>query len=264
MLRVGLPGGQEMPPAAAEHHVGEMAFRQVHELGGDVHAAQRGGFGRHRSIVLPVAVGRARIGGGRGGVGNAGAGDHARAHAGIAGQLEHAGQAALLQPAAVAARQRLVDVDHAGAGLHPSRHRRHRPGRIRGLHVGVVGAREGGVREVLPAQQVVLAASTGALALQDPGRCHRGQVHAVAHEQDHVAGGAGHRAAFGRSRRAAAEPPLRVFAVRPHDLRHLHGRGGGGGRWRGRAGFVRGRGAGGEQGGEAAGEGKAHGILTDW
>src|SRR5699024_1551911 len=103
-----------------------------------------------------------------------------------------------------------------------------------------------------------LACVAGALAGQDACRRYGGQAHAVADEQDYVAGPAFHCAALGVGGRAAAEPPLRGFTGRAFDPRHLDGRDVEGGVGGGRLVTDRG-GAGGEQGGETAQGGNTHG-----
>src|SRR5690606_5178299 len=246
---------QELPAAAAQHHLRAGAERGGDHLPGDVHAALGDGLGRHGRVVLPVAVGRVRPGRCRGGVGQARGADDAGGHAGGVGQLQP-GQPVLAQAVGAVVALAGGHADGAHVGLHPGGDGGHGAGRVRGLGIGVVGLAEGGVREALPAEQVLLAGAAVALAFEDARGGHRGQAHAVAEEQDHVLCPAGHGAVGGRARGAGAVPPFGGLAGGAGDLRYRHLHGGRGGRRMVGSGGGSGGGAGAEQGGaEGGGEG---------
>ena len=201
----------------------------------------------------------------RGGVGQPGGADDAGRHAGAVGQLQP-GQPVLAEAAGAVVAIAGGNADGAHVGLHAGGHRGHGAGRVGRLRIGVVGLAQGGVRKDLPAEQVLLARLSFALALQDARRRHRGQAHAVTQEHDDVLRPAGHGAVACRARRAAAVPPLRGLPARTVHRRDFDGDGrrterGACGRSRASAG----QGEGGAQdgGGKAYG-GQGHGDGVGW
>ena len=255
VLRVGLGAGHEPGPAATQQHLRPTTVGGGDQLPGDVDAALGHGLIGQVAVVLPVAFRAVGPGRRRGGVGEPGGADDAGGHAGAVGQLQP-GQAVLAQAVGAVAAVAGRNTDRAHVGLHPGGDRGHGPGRIGSLRIDVVGLAEAGVRELFPAQQVLLAGLAAALAVQDPCGGHRGQAHAVAQEQDHVLRTAGHRAAGGSLGGAAAVPPGRGFAARVRHHRHLH-RDRGAGLWR-RGGS--GAGAGAQQQAAGGGQGKRQGA----
>ncbi len=156
------------------------------------------------------------------GVGQPRGGHDPGGHAGAVSHLQP-GQARLAEAVGAVVAVAGGDADRALVAFHPGGDRGHGAGRIGGLRIGVVGLAQRGVRELLPAQQVLLARLAAALALEDAGGSHGGQAHAVAEEQDHVLRPARHGAAAGGARRAAAIPPVGRFAAGMGHRRHLDG-----------------------------------------
>ena len=190
-------GGQEVPAPAAHDdlHAVHVRAREArlqkglerHQLAGDVGAASLDGVRRHVRDVLPVAIGRDGVGGGRRGVGDARGADHAGGHAAELGQLQRADQLVERHAAALATLDPFADVDDARIGLHAGHHRRHGAGRVRGLRIDVVGARQTGVGHRLERQHVLLAALAAILPIEDARRGLGADAHAVTDEQDDVA-----------------------------------------------------------------------------
>ncbi len=195
-------------------------------------------------VVFPVAIRHVRVGRRRGGVGQAGGADDAGGQAGAVGQFQP-GERGLAEAVGTVVAASGADADRAHVGFHAGGDGGHGAGRIRRLRIGVVGLAEGGVREALPAQQVLLARTALALAVEDARGGDGGQAHAVAKEQDDVLRASVHGAVGGGAGGAVAIPPGRRLAAGMGDDRDIDAgcrRRGGGGRGR--------RGAAGEQGGE--------------
>ena len=263
VFRIGHAGRGEVAAAAGQQDLRATAIaRGIEQLLGDVAAAF--GLRLGRDVGFPVALRAVRIGGRRGGVGQAGGGDDAGAQAGAIGQLQPA-QHRLVQGIGAVSALACRDADCAHMGFHPGGNGGHGAGRIRGLRVGVVGLGKRGGREMLPAQQILLARGAGTLAFEDACGSYRGQAHAIAEEHDHILRLPGHRTAGRRFGGAVAIPPLRGFTLRAADDRHLdgecawlagHSLGGGGGA----------AGAGAEQQGRQGGcqqSGAGHGITSN-
>ncbi|MNM57391.1 hypothetical protein D3C81_685890 [compost metagenome] len=258
VFRVLLVDGGELAATAAQRDQrAATVARGGQQLLGDIHAAS--GLGRFGQVgvVLPVALGRVRVGGCRGGVGQACGGDDAGGHVGAVGQLQP-GEQALVEAVGAVVAAAGADADGAHVRLHAGGDGGHGAGRIGGLRVGVVGLAERRGREALPGQQVLFARVAVTLAFEDACGGHGGQAHAVAEEQDHVFGLAAHGAIGGGARCAIAVPPLRGFTFRVGDLGHVHEdrRGAGGG-------LGRGAGAGAEQQ-SGQGSGQERGFLHLW
>ena len=191
LFRIGGSRRQEHRPAAAEHHVHAVAIGKLHQLPGDVRAnALR--FRRHGR--LPVAVGGVGVGGGGGRMGDPRRAHDAGLEAALLGFLQQRRQFMLAAALAVAAFGLRADAEHASARSLPRDQRRHGAGRVRHLGIDVVGLHQGDVGEALEREQVLLAAAALVLAVEDARRGDRGDAHAVAHEENHVArlGGGSH------------------------------------------------------------------------
>jgi hypothetical protein len=115
-------------------------------------------------------------------------GDDAGGEAALLGLLEQRWHAARGERRGIADAREVGEAEHARLGLHARHHGRHGAGRVGHLGIGVVGLREREIGQLLEGEQVLLAACAGELAGADARRGDRGRVHAVAHEQDHVAG----------------------------------------------------------------------------
>ena len=178
------------------------------QLRGDVRHGRAGGQLR---VPLPVAVRRVRVQRRRRGVRDAGGGDEAGRESARGGLLEQRRHRVLRDHGRVRhiARDGLVHRQRTVAGLDAGEQRRGGRGRVRRLLRDRIRLRQRQVRQLLEGQFVFLAGTAAALAFQDAGEAHGGHAHAVADEQDHVAGPAGVRCllcAIGHGRGAGAVP----------------------------------------------------------
>ena len=162
------------------------------QLRGDVRHRRAGGQLR---VPLPVAVGRVRVQRRGRGVRDAGGGDEAGRESARSGLLEQRRHRVLRDHGCVRhlARDGLVHRQRTVAGLDAGEQRRGGRGGVRRLLRDRIRLRQRQVRQLLEGQLVFLAGTAAALAFEDAGGGHGGHAHAIADEQDHVAGPAGVR-----------------------------------------------------------------------
>ncbi len=208
ILGVARRFGHERRAAAAQYHVDAVLALRGDQLRGDVRHGRAGGQLR---VPLPVAVRRVRVQRRRRGVRDAGGGDEAGRESARGGLLEQRRHRVLRDHGRVRhlARDGLVHRQRTVAGLDAGEQRRGGRGGVRRLLRDRIRLRQRQVRQLLEGQLVFLAGTAAALAFQDAGGSHGGHAHAVADEQDHVAGPAGVRRllrAFGHGRGAGAVP----------------------------------------------------------
>ena len=183
---------QEHRSAPAQHHIDAIAVGELHQLRCDVRADA---LGVRRHGGFPVAVGGVRVGGGRGRVGDAGGADDAGLQVALFGFFEQRRQLVLLLRRTIAAFDLRADADDASARSLAGDQRRHRARRVRHLGIDVVRLHQRDVREVLKGEQIFFPLPALVLAVKDPRRGYRGNTHAVADEENHVA-----RCIVGRAR----------------------------------------------------------------
>lgn len=166
ILRIGRARGKELRAPAAERDVDPVSGREFDELARDIALASRGRFGGQIGVALPVAVRRMGVGRRRRRMGEARRRDDAGGEAARFGCLEQRAQA-LVGPAHFAEQRRRVEVENAGARLHPGEHRGGGARRVGHLLVRVVGLEQRDVRQPLEREPVLFTAAPALLAVED-------------------------------------------------------------------------------------------------
>ena len=159
-------------------------MRKRHQLACDVRADALRVL---RHLGFPAAVGGVGVGSGGRGVGDARGRHDAGPEAALFGLLQQRRQLMLAAALAVAAFHFRPDAQHASPRSLPGDQRRHGAGGIGHLGIDVVGLHQGNVGEALEREQVLLAVSALVLAVENARCGHRGDAHAVAHEENDVA-----------------------------------------------------------------------------
>ena len=225
IFRIGHAGGQEIPPPAAHRHGESVGGGKVDQLRREILATFGACRSRHRRVHLPVAFGQVAVRGRGRGVGDPCRADRAGAHARGGRQFQRAHQFLPAAGGAILPGRHLRHADEAGARLHAAHDRGHGAGRVGGLLIGFVGARQRAEGQLLEAEAIAFAIHALALAGHDVRGRDRGDAHAVAQEHDDILRPLAIGMRLGGSlrglRRAAAEPPLRRLALRPLDGRYI-------------------------------------------